>query len=211
MNRKNVTCVVMVVLLTWMSMGVSHAMEPPRPTDQMGDVRLSAIIMGNSGNIMVGLVNTAENWNVFRKVGSSYGDIEILEADYENESVMLKQGEQTFTLQLEGDDNMQKIFFNGVVDDDPSTWPPGFKGPGIEKFLAENPDAVVKLPFAPKPPTEPIKVEGFGPGIEAALKEHPEWAEKARQPAVGKGEGIENFLRMQREKEGVPQEELPAP
>ncbi|NCC50523.1 MAG: hypothetical protein EOM20_04830 [Spartobacteria bacterium] len=199
---------IIAMMLVLVFTGAVHALEPARPSDQMGDIRLSAIIMGNSGNIMVGLVNTAENWNVFRKVGTSYGDIEIVSANYEEESAVLKQGDQTFTLQLKGDENMQKVFFNGVVDDDPSTWPPGFKGPGIEKFLAENPHAVVKLPFAPKPPTEPVVVEGFGPGIEAALKEHPEWAEKARQPAVGKGEGIENFLRQQREQEAALQKQI---
>lgn len=204
-------------LIIGMLMTGSSLLLAAGPDNWVNEVRLSAIIMGNSGNVMVGLVNTTENWNVFRKVGTSYADIEIVSADYEAESVILRKGNESITLNLEGDENMQKVFFNNVVDDDPSTWPPGFKGPGIERFLAENPNAVVKLPFAPKPPEQPVKVEGFGPGIEAALKEHPEWAEKARKPAEGKGEGIESFLRKQREmqeqqqQEGVNPSSTPAP
>jgi len=222
LNRMKIMILMLMVIMSAAQAVVAQNMPPAPRTDRSRNepsgpnfaenIRLSGIIRGNNNNIMVGLINTTANWNVIRPVGGRYGDIEIVSADYEKEVVRLRCGEHEATLKLEGDENMPKIFFAGIKDDDPSTWPPGFKGPGIERFLQENPNAVIKLPFAPKPPDHPVKVEGLGPGIEAALKDNPELAAKVRQPLPpgSKGEGIEAFIKAHPELV-IPNTNMPMP
>lgn len=150
---------------------------------------------------MVGLTGTDGSWTVFKKVGDRYRGFDIVGADYDAEEVTLVKDRETVVLKLLDDPDLPRADFYYPFDiNDPNTWPADFKGPGIEKFLRENPAAVVKLPFAPKPPENPEPIVGFGEGIENALKDKPELRERLMQPVApgSRGPGIEAALqRMQ--------------
>ena len=145
------------------------------------DLRISAMIK-NADGIKVGIVNTAENWNKFIEVGEAYGGIEVVEADYDTEVVVLRKGDETIRLFLATDPNAEVA--GGIIDEGTPTQT-AWKGEGIESYLREHPELAEKL----SRPTE-----GMGEGIESVLRENPELAEKVKRPQTGLGEGIESYL-----------------
>ena len=60
----------------------------------------------------------------------------------------------------------------GIDPNDPDTWPEGYRGPGIERYLKEHPEVMEQQgPTLDRPPEDTAPTEGKGPGIEAALRE----------------------------------------
>lgn len=178
-------CVAVLMLLLGLAVA-ALAQTNEAPADQplpgfARDLRISAMIK-NADGIKVGIVHTTENWNKFIAVGTSYSGIEVVEADYETEEVVLRKGEETVRLYLATDPNAEVVA--GVFDEGTATqtvW----KGEGIESYLREHPELAEKL----NRPTV-----GMGEGIESVLRENPELAEKVRRPQTGLGEGIESYL-----------------
>jgi hypothetical protein len=167
--------------------------EAPHPSAEQW--RVSALIQF-SGGTKVGFVDVANKDTFFLGVGDRHHGVELVEADFEGERVILRKEETTWALKLATDPNAPAF----VAPAPPvAPLPPSdvYRGEGIEKFLREYPEAVVKgnLPTLTGPPPDAKPVEGFGEGIEKFLRENPELAKKARQPAVGRGETIERFLR----------------
>lgn len=160
----------------------------PDPSCFDGKVRISALI-SSGGSVRVGIVETATRASYLVSPGQTAGDVEVLEADYDRETVVLRWRGETCTLNLSSDPDAIQYAQNLVP-------PPEniYRGEAIEAFLRENPNAVqdgiIKFPL----PVMPDAV-GKGEGIERFLREHPELAAQADQEAVGKGEGIEKFLR----------------
>lgn len=145
------------------------------------DLRISAMIK-NADGLKVGIVNTVENWNKFIEVGDTYNGVEVVEADYETEEVVLRKGDETIRLFLATDPNAEVVA--GIIDEGTPTQT-AWKGEGIESYLRDHPELAEKL----NQPTV-----GMGEGIESVLRENPELAEKAKRPQVGLGEGIESYL-----------------
>jgi len=160
--------------------------------DASHGIRLSAIIKADD-IIKVGLIDMKDGRNRFLSEGDTFNNMLIVSADYDEEIVILKsENGEIITLTLAGDPNADHSAPNYNPLDLDSIW----KGEGIESFLKEHPNAIVKagpslksLGYKPGPP-----VEGLGPGIEAFIKDDAE-RERLMRPAVGRGEGIESYLR----------------
>ena len=176
-----------------------------------GVIRISALIEMND-TVKIGFVDTRDNRSYLLSPGEVAGDIIVVEANYENETVVLQFGEEFCTLQLERDPNAT---VSRQVDYDPQF----FRGEAIEQFLAEFPNAVedglIKFPLVAPPAAigrgETIErllnenpemraiadmvVTGRGPGIEAMLAQFPELAEPVEIPEGSLGPGIEEAIR----------------
>jgi len=164
------------------------------PPPSAEGLRVSALIQFTGGT-KVGMVDTKNHTSFFLGVGERKHGFKLVSADFDAEEIILEKDNVTWRMELEKDPNAPAIPVGASPPQAPAT--PVYRGEGIEAFLREHPDAVVKgtVPElqAPPPGTEPV--EGFGPGIEKFLAEDPELAERVSQPAVGKGETIERFLR----------------
>ena len=134
------------------------------------DLRISAMIK-NADGIKVGIVNTAENWNKFIEVGEAYGGIEVVEADYDTEVVVLRKGDETIRLFLATDPNAEVA--GGIIDEG-TPMQTAWKGEGIESYLREHPE----LRNAATSPAV-----GMGDGIERALREQAELQKAGKLPA----------------------------
>lgn len=162
------------------------------PTDTSEGFRLSALI--KAGDIIkAGLINLADDRHKFVAPGEKFYDAIVLGIDYDGESVTLERDGKTFSLQLAADPNAVQAAADDATDDLNRIW----RGEGIEQFLKDHPDAVIKtgpsfksLGYVPGPP-----VTGLGPGIEEHLKDNPELREKLLKPVEGLGEGIESHLK----------------
>jgi hypothetical protein len=176
-----------------------------------GTIRISAIIQFTD-SVKVGFVDARDNRSYLLSPGQSAGDIEVVEANYESETVVLKLGEEFCTLSLSNDPNAPDA---EVVEYDPKF----YGGEAIENFLKEFPNAVddglVKFPLIPpkvavgrgetiekllaeNPDLRAIAdmvVTGRGPGIEAMLAEHPELDIPTEIPGDSLGPGIEEALK----------------
>ena len=114
----------------------------------------------------------------------------------------------------------------GIDPNDPKTWPVGYRGPGIERAMRSAPASQPGPVLSARPdtrlePTPEEKEKGIdpndpktwpagyrGPGIERALKEHPELMQQkgpvltapttGEGAAPGKGPGIEEALMRMR-------------
>ena len=177
-----------------------------------GMIRISALIELND-SVKIGFVDTRDNRSYLLSPGEAAGDILVVEANYDQETVVLQLGNDFCTLQLEKDPNAT---LTQQVDYDPQF----FRGEAIERFLAEFPnaleDGLIKFPLTAPPPAvgrgETIErllrenpeyraiadmvVTGRGPGIEAMLAEHPELAIPVEIPEGSLGPGIEEALRL---------------
>ncbi len=197
------------------------AADPPKDTTPTTllpafarTLRISALIKSPTG-IKVGLSDTQVGWNKFVAVGERFNDIEVVSASYETETVVLRKDDLVVRLALDRDPNAPEPSGVLLTGSETNIW----KGDGIENYLRENPDAVVKTPPIVRP-ANPTPVTGLGPGIEKAMREqglqintnplpagsmgegiesvlrkNPELAEKLRRPVEGRGEGIESVLR----------------
>ena len=161
---------------------------PAQPSCFNDKVRISALISSGE-KVRVGIVDTISKTSYLVSPGESAGQVVVVAADYDRETVTLRLGDEVCTLNLSSDPNADHSAQNLL--------PPTEKvdrGEAIEAFLKENPNAVeqgmIKFPL----PIMPNAV-GKGEGIEKFLRDNPELAAKADQPVVGKGEGIEKFLR----------------
>jgi len=176
-----------------------------------GVIRISALIELDD-SVKIGFVDTRDNRSYLLSPGEVAGDIIVIEANYENETVVLQFGDEFCTLKLERDPDASLA---QQVDYDPQF----FRGEAIERFLAEFPNAVedglIKFPLVAPPAAvgrgETIErllnenpelraiadmvVTGRGPGIEAMLAEHPELAEPIEIPEGSLGPGIEEAIR----------------
>lgn len=169
--------------------------DTPPPSGE--GLRVSALIQF-AGGLKVGFVDAESKDTFFLGVGERKQGVELIEANFETENVVVEKNGVRWTLQLETDPNAPILpvapppVAGSVVPDDGT-----YRGEGIETFLREHPEAIIKGRFPgiqPPPPGTP-PVEGFGPGIEKFLRENPELAEKASRPAVGRGETIEKLLK----------------
>jgi hypothetical protein len=163
-------------------------MAAPEQPSCFGDkVRISALISAGD-SVKVGLVETATKASYLVSPGERAGEVEVVAADYGKETVTLRLGEETCTLNLASDPNA------GTYAAMMPSEEPVFRGEAIEKFLRENPDAMrqgmIKFPL----PIMPAAV-GKGESIERFLRENPDIAAKVDQPVVGKGDGIESYLK----------------
>lgn len=161
----------------------------PREPSCFGDaIRVSALI-SSGGGVKVGLVETSTKASYLIRPGETAGGVEVVSADYETETVVLRMGDAICTLHLAADPNAPVI---DLTAPNPATGI--FRGEAIDQFLRENPtaleDGIVKFPLPVMPPAQ-----GRGETIEAFLRDHPEIAAQLDKPVVGKGEGIEAFLR----------------
>lgn len=151
-------------------------------------IRISALIQSSSG-VKVGIVETESKASYLVQPGETAGDVEVVSADYDKETVVLKLGTEICTLSLASDPNAPEVFITSANPDSGI-----YRGEAIENFLRDNPQArdegIIKFPLPIMPPAV-----GKGEGIERFLREHPEIAARIDQPVVGKGEGIEKFLR----------------
>ena len=153
-----------------------------------GTIRISALIQFPD-TIKVGFVDSRNGRSYLLSPGESAGDVEVIESNYENESVVLKLGDEYCTMKLDNDPNAPAP----VVPPVPAYDPEFFKGEAIERFLKEFPNAVedglIKFPLvAPKP------VAGRGETIERMLNEHPEMRAIADMVVTGRGPGIEAMM-----------------
>ncbi len=176
-----------------------------------GVIRISALIEVQN-EVKIGFVDTRDNRSYLLSPGEVAGDIIIVEADYEKETVILQLGEEYCTLKLERDPNAS---IKSQIDYDPQF----FSGEAIEQFITEFPNAVedglIKFPLTAPPPAigrgETIErllrenpemravadmvITGRGPGIEAMLAEHPEFNVPVEIPEGSLGPGIEEAIR----------------
>lgn len=176
-----------------------------------GVIRISALIELED-QVKIGFVDTRDNRSYLLSPGEVAGDIIVVEANYENETVVLQLGEEFCTLKLERDPDAS---ISQQIDYDPQF----FRGEAIEQFLAEFPNAVedglIKFPLVAPPAVtgrgETIErllnenpemraiadmvITGRGPGIEAMLAEFPELAEPLEIPEGSLGPGIEEAIR----------------
>jgi len=178
---------------TSLPIGVPIPGTPDATTpDASHGIRLSAIIKADD-IIKVGLIDMNNGRNRFLSKGDTFNNLLIVSADYDEEKVVLESEDgEIITLTLAGDPNADHSAPNYEPINLDTIW----KGEGIEAFLKEHPNAIVKagpslksLGYKPGPP-----VEGLGPGIEAFIKDDAE-RKRLMTPAVGRGEGIESYLR----------------
>lgn len=152
-------------------------------------IRVSALI-SSGGKVKVGLVEAKSNQSYLLSAGEKAGDVEVVSADYEKETVILRRGTEECILVLAADPNAEPPP-EAIAALAAS---PLYRGEAIENFLKEFPDAVdkgmIKFPLPVSPPAV-----GKGEGIEKFLRENPELAKKVDQPVVGRGEGIEKYLK----------------
>ena len=152
-------------------------------------IRVSALI-SSGGKVKVGIVEAKSNQSYLLSPGEKAGNVEVVSADYEKETVMLRRGKEDCILVLAADPNAKPP--PEVVE--ALTSSPLYRGEAIENFLKEFPDAIdkgmIKFPLPVAPPAV-----GKGEGIEKFLRENPELAKKVDQPVVGRGEGIEKYLK----------------
>ncbi|HMP73112.1 MAG TPA: hypothetical protein PKE55_07600 [Kiritimatiellia bacterium] len=150
-------------------------------------LRVSALIQLEDG-IRVGIVDASSADSAILAVGETFAGLTLLSADYQAERVILQRGEHTCELSLADDPNAI------ILPPAYTTHPELYRGEAIERFLREFPnaeaDGLIKFPL--QPPLEPIT--GRGPGIEALLQQHPEFADLADLVVTGRGPGIERFL-----------------
>jgi hypothetical protein len=165
--------------------------EPDQPSCFGGDIRVSALIT-SGGKVKVGIVDSITDASYLVGAGEMAGSVEVVTADYQTETVVLKRGHETCTLSLAADPNaplIQAPAALAAMEDSPL-----YRGEAIENFLKEFPEAMsngmMKFPLPVSPPAE-----GKGEAIDAFLREHPEIARDIDKPVVGRGEGIESFLR----------------
>jgi hypothetical protein len=212
MNRIFFLCLALVAMS-----GRLVAQQPAVPDESGvltcfgGVIRISALIEMND-TVKIGFVDTRDNRSYLLSPGEVAGDIIVVEANYETETVVLQFGEEFCTLKLERDPNASVA---QQIDYDPQF----FRGEAIEQFLAEFPNAVedglIKFPLVAPPVAvgrgETIErllnenpemraiadmvVTGRGPGIEAMLAEFPELAEPVEIPEGSLGPGIEEAIR----------------
>ena len=152
-------------------------------------IRVSALI-SSGGKVKVGIVEAKSNQSYLVSPGEKAGDVEVVSADYEKETVMLRRGTEDCILILAADPNAKPP--PEVVEALAKS--PLYRGEAIENFLKEFPNAIsngmIKFPLPVAPPAK-----GKGEGIEKFLRENPELAKKVDQPVVGRGEGIEKYLK----------------
>ena len=152
-------------------------------------IRVSALI-SSGGKVKVGIVEAASNQSYLLSPGEKAGNVEVVSADYEKETVMLRRGTEECILVLAADPNAEPPpeVIAAIANS------PLYRGEAIENFLKEFPDAIdkgmIKFPLPVAPPAV-----GKGEGIEKFLRENPELAKKVDQPVVGRGEGIEKYLK----------------
>ncbi|MDD2237179.1 MAG: hypothetical protein PHP44_00755 [Kiritimatiellae bacterium] len=77
----------------------------------------------------------------------------------------------------------------GIDPNDHTTWPPDYKGPAIEDYLAEHPEEAAKLEAAAANPPVAPKLEGYEPTAEEAARginpnEPSTWPSDYRGPAI---------------------------
>ena len=164
------------------------ASAPVEPSCFGDAIRISALIL-SGGGVKVGIVETATKASYLVRPGEKAGNVEVVSADYDKETVVLQMGDAVCTLHLASDPNAEPIDITAV---NPATGI--FRGEAIEQFLRDNPAAidegVIKFPLPMMPPAQ-----GRGEGIEAFLRNNPALAAELDKPVVGKGEGIEKFLK----------------
>ncbi|MFH0907223.1 MAG: hypothetical protein V1929_00470 [bacterium] len=152
-------------------------------------IRVSALI-SSGGKVKVGIVEAESNRSYLVSPGEKAGDVEVVSADYEKETVILRRGTEDCILVLAADPNAKPP--PELIEALASS--PLYRGEAIENFLKEFPDAIdkglIKFPLPISPPAK-----GKGEGIEKFLRENPELAKKVDQPVVGRGEGIEKYLK----------------
>ena len=156
-----------------------------------GAIRVSAMIT-SGGKVKVGIVDAKSGASYLVGPGESAGSVDVVEANYDKETVVLRRGMEVCTLALAEDPNapvMQAPAAVAAFQDSPL-----YRGEAIENFLKEFPEAMtngmIKFPLPVAPPAQ-----GKGETIEKFLAANPELAKKVNQPVVGKGEGIESFLK----------------
>jgi len=164
--------------------------------------RLSALVR-TIDTTKAGIVDTVEGRSFFLAVGESEDGLHLIEARYDRESAIVQVGDERLYLVLDYGETFER--FEEFEEDTPL---PLFRGTAIEAFLRENPDAERKLVYAveqdeddPAPDGDEASADEreqdehwLGEGIEAHMEKDADYRERARQPAVGRGEGIERFL-----------------
>lgn len=149
-----------------------------------GTIRISALIQF-SDSVKVGFVDSRDGRSYLLSPGEKAGDVELVEANYNSETVVLKLGEDFCTLSLDSDPHAQV--------EAPAYDPEFFRGEAIENFLKEFPNAVddglIKFPLVP-----PKTAVGRGETIERLLAENPELRAIADMVVTGRGPGIEAML-----------------
>lgn len=151
-------------------------------------IRISALI-STGDKVKVGIVETASKASYLVSPGERAGDVEVLDVDYERETVTLRLGQEICTLNLASDPDA--VYY--AQEEAPAT-EEVYRGEAIEQYIRDNPDAMQKGMIKFPLPMMPDAV-GKGESIERFLRENPEMAAKVDEPAVGKGEGIESFLK----------------
>ncbi|MBN1673038.1 MAG: hypothetical protein JXR37_18475 [Kiritimatiellae bacterium] len=161
--------------------GVEENTPPPPPSFSQ-NLRLSGLAHIDN-ETLVALVDTKSQKHYFLREGESEDGISLVSVDLKNQQVVLRRGEETATLGLQADANAPRpapktvqrgplpgrtVMPTAPPSDKPI--PPGSKGETIDKFLRENPNAVIKgtIPF---PPPDLKPAEGKGETIERLLQE----------------------------------------
>ena len=142
--------------------GSAVASPPPAPT-----FIVCAMIRNHDGHMRVGLVSDTDSQYALIGEKEAFLGYEVATIDYEQESVALTRGGYRFMLKLNqgraarpaavkdpNEDTAGKEAWlaslnmtpleatadeaaRGIDPEDPSTWPQGYRGPGIEQSLAE--------------------------------------------------------------------------
>ena len=161
--------------------------------------RLSALVR-TLETTKAGIIDTETGRSYFLAVGEEVNGLQLVEADYNRESAVIQSAEEAHYLVLDYGDAFDMEEYDSL--------PSIFRGAGIEAFLEEHPEAEWKyvtdidfsgLELLPESALEDdivVDEDDLGEGIEAFLEMHPEYRERVREPAIGRGEGIERFLQQ---------------